>query len=168
MMTNKKKHTDMNKTTTARVYTAPNTWEFSINGNLAWEQGYELISRYGDRGIIWAGGGLERRPIFCFFLLLLHKLSISLFSLLAWHKANQARGGVSASGYLVLLSSSPGGIPVLRPTFRFPFFFFCFLGYQRLWCSLSVFPPWLFGRDIFQLCLRGTAFTVLICRLYLD
>jgi hypothetical protein len=52
MMTNKKKHTDMNKTTTARVYTAPNTWEFSINGNLAREQGYELIGRYGDRGII--------------------------------------------------------------------------------------------------------------------
>lgn len=37
----------MNKTTTARVYTAPNTWDFSVTENLAREQGFELSERYG-------------------------------------------------------------------------------------------------------------------------
>ena len=34
MITNNKKKLDMNKTTTARVYMAPNTWDFSISGAL--------------------------------------------------------------------------------------------------------------------------------------
>ena len=78
----------MNKTTNSeRVYTAPNTWEFSINGNLAREQGYKLISRYGEQGIIlrrrWFG---ERRPDFL-FISFTADVSISLFFL-------SSRGGL--------------------------------------------------------------------------
>jgi hypothetical protein len=71
----------MNKTTNSeRVYTAPNTWEFSINGDLAREQGYELISRYGEQGIIlrrrWFG---EKTRLSVSFLLL--RMSAYLFFL---------------------------------------------------------------------------------------
>lgn len=121
----------------------------------------------GNRGIIGGGGGLERST---------HFLFLSLFAAQAQHNpfyfssggtkpARQEAEFFSAPGYLVLLSSSSGGIAVIRPTFRFPFF--CFLGYQRL-CSFSVsLLPGFMGGSC-ELCLRGAAFVVFDLQLYLN
>jgi hypothetical protein len=90
---------------------------------------------------------------------LLHKLSISLFSfgVAQSQPASQARGGVSAPGYLVLLSSFPGGIPrTVAYFFVFPSFFL--LSWIPTALMLFVcFPPWFTG-GICELCLRGMAF----------
>jgi len=81
----------MNKTTNSeRVYTAPNNWEFSVNGDLAREQGYELIGRHGERGIILRRRRFGEKTRLSVFFSFAADVSISLFSSL--------RGGSKPAG----------------------------------------------------------------------
>jgi hypothetical protein len=63
----------------------------------------------------------------------------------------------------VLLSSFPGGTPILRPTFRFPFIAFFDTNGSG---ALCLFSSLVFWDEIFEPCLRGAAFVVLDCGFY--